>query len=344
MTQKNYRESWREELESAHLYRVLARVEKNERFQRLFHSLGEAALGQAKIWEEKVLQSGASLPNFRPKMRTRIVTILLRSLGPKAILPVLAAMKVRGISVYSETGEAQDSSRPHPERQHWASKAGGNLRAAVFGINDGLVSNTSLILGISGASDNPQIVLTSGIAGLLAGAFSMASGEYISMRSQRDLFEYQIGLERDELEEYPEEEANELALIYEAKGIPAADALKIAQKLIADPEKALDTLAREELGLNPNELGSPWGAAIYSFLSFALGAVLPLLPFLMGIGEKSLWAGMAVSGVSLFLIGALLSLFTGKDATLGGLRMLFVGAMAGAATFWIGKAVGSALR
>jgi len=181
------------------------------------------------------------------------------------------------------------------------------------------------------------------VAGLAAGAFSMAAGEYVSVRSQRELYEYQIVLERDELQQYPEAEAQELALIYAAKGLPRRDATRLARKIIADPEHALDTLAREELGLDPTALGSPWGAATASFLAFAAGALVPLAPFLLNPGPHALPISVGVSAVGLFVIGALLSLFTGKRAGFSGLRMLAIGALAGSVTYALGRAVGVAV-
>jgi VIT1/CCC1 family predicted Fe2+/Mn2+ transporter len=169
----------------------------------------------------------------------------------------------------------------------------------------------------------------------------MASGEYISMKSQREMFEYQIGLERDELAEYPEEEAGELALIYMARGMPESEAHALGKKMIADPEVGLDTLAREELGLNPDELGSPWTAAISSFLAFTVGGAIPLAPYLMGIRDQSLNISIALTGLSLFGIGACLSLFTGRGAFWGGLRMLLIGGGAGLLTFGIGHLMGA---
>jgi vacuolar iron transporter family protein len=212
----------------------------------------------------------------------------------------------------------------------------------VFGVNDGLVSNASLILGVAGAAPQPGMIMLSGVAGLLAGAFSMAAGEYISVRSQREMYEYQIGLERDELAEYPEEEATELALIYEARGIDKLEANRLAAAMVSDPKRGLDALAREELGLNPDELGSPWGAALSSFLSFALGASIPLLPFALQL-EGALIAAISLSAVALFGVGSALSLFTGRQAFLGGVRMLLIGSAAGALTYSIGKALGVSL-
>ncbi|OGA35683.1 MAG: hypothetical protein A3F75_07845 [Betaproteobacteria bacterium RIFCSPLOWO2_12_FULL_64_23] len=228
-------------------------------------------------------------------------------------------------------------------KRHRGVSGGGNLRAAVFGVNDGLVSNASLILGVAGASANNSIILLSGVAGLLAGAFSMAAGEYVSVRSQREMFEHQIGLECDELAQYPEEEAEELALIYAARGLAREDALKLAKAIIADPAQALDTLAREELGLNPEELGSPWGAAIFSFLSFAAGALAPLLPFLALGGDRALPVSIGITALALFAVGAAISLFTGRSALRDGLRMLAIGAAAGGLTYAIGRMLGVSL-
>jgi VIT1/CCC1 family predicted Fe2+/Mn2+ transporter len=182
------------------------------------------------------------------------------------------------------------------------------------------------------------------VAGLLAGALSMAAGEYISMRSQREMFEYQIGLERDELGEYPEEEAEELALIYSTRGMDLEEARRITRALVKNPEAALDALAREELGLNPDDLGSPWGAAIFSFLAFAAGAVLPLVPFLVGLPlGTALVVSAVVAGIALFGVGAALSLFTGRRAFAGGLRMVLIGGGAGAVTWLIGNLLGAAI-
>ena len=187
---------------------------------------------------------------------------------------------------------------------------------------------------------DPAVVLLTGVAGLTAGAFAMATGEFVSVRSQRELFEYQIGLERDELAEYPDAEAQELALIYKAKGLSGGEAERIAKQIVADPEHALDTLAREELGLNPDELGSPWGASIASLLSFAVGAAVPLLPFVFGAGERALPVAAALTAVALFAVGATLSLFTGRAAVASGVRMLVLGGLAAAVTFLVGKLFG----
>jgi VIT1/CCC1 family predicted Fe2+/Mn2+ transporter len=335
--------NWISEKRSAYLYRILSKVESGTPRQTLFQELAKAADDQAEFWAKGIRKSGGQVPEeYRPDMRARIVGHLLTWVGPRAIRTVLAAMKVRGLSVYSggEPGHPKPTNLADVGRRHKGFGGQGNLRAAVFGVNDGLVSNASLIMGVAGASSNNAIILLSGVAGLLAGAFSMAAGEYLSVRSQREMFEYQIGLERDELEEYPQEEAAELALIFEAKGLKPDQAKQLAGTLISDPDRALDMLAREELGLNPDELGSPWGAALFSFSSFTIGAAIPLFPFVFGGLVHNLMISMVLTGIALFAVGATLSLFTGRHSVLGGLRMLLIGGAAGGITYLIGTVLG----
>jgi VIT1/CCC1 family predicted Fe2+/Mn2+ transporter len=342
-------ESWNEEQRSALLYRVCAEAEAGTPRAELFRRMAGEAEAQAAIWRAQLTARGHSPPGpYVPDTRTRLVAALVRRFGPRPLKSVLAAMKVRGMAVYGsvprrDIGHATPIAGSGTELRHRGLGRGGNLRAAVFGVNDGLVSNASLILGIAGASTDARVVLLTGVAGMCAGAFAMAAGEYVSVRSQRELFEYQIGLERDELAQYPEAEAQELALIYTAKGLPAKEASRLATKMVADPEHALDTLAREELGLNPDELGSPWGAAVSSFLSFAGGALLPLLPFMFASGSRALPIAIGITAVSLFGVGALLSLFTGRGALRSGLRMLALGGLAGAVTYGIGLLAGVTL-
>lgn len=334
-------ESWREEQQSAYLYRIIAAVEAHPGRQKLFVRLAEAAEHQAAHWAKLVRAQDIALPSgYRPPLRVRFVAWLIRRLGPAPLLQVLAAMKVRGLSVYSrplydvDHGEAEAGGL---ERRHQRLVGNGSLRAAVFGVNDGLISNTSLIMGVSGAALDNGIVLLTGVAGLLAGAASMAAGEYVSMRSQREMFEYQIALEKEELEAYPREEAAELALIYEARGLDPEESRRLGNTVITNPVRALDTLAREELGLNPDELGSPWAAAGASFAAFGIGAAVPLIPFAfeMQIGGR-LVVTIAFATAGLFVVGALTSLFTGRSAWTSGARMVVVGAIAAAMTYLVG--------
>ena len=335
------RESWQQEMDSVFIYRVIALVEKAPEKHALFKKLAADAEGQAEIWAKKMHAEGQQAPLFAPSLRTRLVATLVRRLGARPVRSVLAAMKVRGMSVFTTvlTGHPLPRSAEEIGQRH-RSAGGGNLRALVFGANDGLVSNAGLILGVVGATGGNgegRAVVISGVAGLLAGAFSMASGEYVSVRSQREMFEHQIAAERDELETYPEAEAAELATIYQARGLSLDDANHMAASIIKNPAYALDALAREELGLDPEHLGSPWGAAGSSFVSFSLGAVIPLLPFLLTRGHPALFGSMAATGVALFAIGAAISLFTGRSAWRGGVRMLLIGAAAAGATFLIGR-------
>lgn len=343
MTDDDYQkdlEAWREEKSSSWLYGVAETAEPDPHRQKLFRDLAGAAEEQAAIVARGM---DPQPPPFSPTIRARLVALLTRALTPERTHLMLASMKVRGVSIYTqpdiESGHIMPTSVTEFGGRHSVGQSG-TLRAGVFGVNDGLISNTCLIFGVAGAIDDAQIVLLTGIAGLLAGAFSMAAGEYISMRSQRELYEYQIAQEREELERYPDEEAEELALIYSARGLPMEEARRITKLMIANPEQALNTLAREELGLNPDELGSPWGAANSSFISFCVGAILPLIPFLLGLGGEALSAAACISAGALFVVGAVLSLFSGRNAFYGGARMLLIGAAAGIATYSIGGLLG----
>jgi len=337
MTDPVERSRWRAEMESAWLYRVVAEREPDPARRATFVALAADAEQQAGHYEH----GGAA---FRPSLRARSVAALVRRLGPRRTRRLLAAMKVRGMSMYDgkHTGHEMPTSTEGIGASHRGRGNGGTLRAAVFGVNDGLVSNASLILGVAGAGAPEAQVLLAGVAGLLAGAFSMAAGEYVSMRSQRELYEHQIGQEREELSRYPLEEAEELALIYAARGVPLDQARDLARALVADPSKALDTLAREELGLNPDDLGSPLGAAASSFAAFASGAFVPLAPFALR-ATFALPLSIALTALGLSTIGAALSLFSGRSAVAGGARMLLIGAAAGSATYAIGQLIGVAV-
>ncbi len=244
-----------------------------------------------------------------------------------------------GVGVARRARSAADIGRR--ETWHRTSARSGTLRAVIFGVSDGLVSNLSLVMGVAGASAaDPSFVVLAGIAGLLAGAFSMAAGEYISMQSQRELFERQIALERAEMEAMPEEEEAELAAAYRAKGFARDEAARIAHRLFQDPDAALDILVREELGLDPDELGSPWGAAIGSMISFAAGATVPVIPFLFGGGQLITVISLAASLAALFAVGAGVSVLTGRGLLFSGLRQLGIGLAAATITFLIGSIIG----
>ncbi len=344
-----YLHNWLEEKGSAYLYLIVAKQEKDPTKKQLFRDLASGAEKQASMWAKEMKKASLPLPSsYRPDFRTRLVGFLLRYFSIQQLRFILSAMKVRGMSIY---GDHQLKHHHHQfvsggaklENRHKGLSTAGNLRAAVFGVNDGLVSNMSLLLGLVGGAANSHVIILSGVAGLLAGACSMAAGEYVSMRSQREFFEFQIALEREELDLYPEEEASELAAIYQARGLPKKEAQELAKHMISNPEKALDTLAKEELGLNPQDLGSPIGAAISSFISFSLGAFIPLFPFLLSANQWNVPLSILLTGITLFFIGATLSLFTNLSAFKGGLRMLSIGASAGCLTYLIGRLVGISL-
>ncbi len=223
---------------------------------------------------------------------------------------------------------------------HVGVDSGGTLRAGIFGINDGLVSNTSLIFGVAGATNDPRVVLIAGSAGLLAGAFSMSAGEWVSMQSQRELFEREIEIEKREIHEDFEGEVLELAEIYMKRGIPRKQAHEIARAVMKDPKSALDVHVREELGLNPDELGSPWKAAGSSFIMFVLGAIIPLMPFFFTSGITAIIIAASLATVALFVVGGALGHFTKRNWALSGLRMLFIGSLAAAVTYGIGTLLG----
>jgi vacuolar iron transporter family protein len=341
-------DSWYHEKESAWLYRQVASAETDPRKSELFSKLAAAAEQQAGSWQAAAARATTAVQrSYTPSLRARIVARLLTRFEPRALRPVLAAMKLRGLSIYSApigaAGHPMPTSLAEVGARH-RSALGGSLRAGVFGVNDGLVSNVSLVLGVAGSGAASGYVLTAGVAGLLAGALSMASGEYVSVRSQREMYEYQIALEREELVEYPEEEAEELALIYNARGVELEQARALSRALLAQPAQALDVLSREELGLNPDELGSPWRAAATSFVAFALGAIVPLLPFLAGATASfATLSSAAITLLALFAVGLGLSLFTGRQALRGALRMVLIGGGAGTISFVVGRAVGVAI-
>jgi VIT1/CCC1 family predicted Fe2+/Mn2+ transporter len=350
--------NWQTELDAAHLYRFLAGREKDPQRASLLREMAETESRHARVMEQGLKAAGVPVPSrHRLSFKISVLKMLARIGGPGAVYPLLHGTEISGVADYASQdartaalapeershartlGQLSRGAGSHPERWH-RSAGGGTLRAAVFGVNDGLVSNMSLVMGFAGASADASFVLLAGLSGLIAGATSMAAGEYVSMKAQRELLERQIELEAAELAVSPEEERAELALIYRGKGLPRAEAETLATHLSEDRDVALDTLVREELGLDPSELGSPQGAAIGSFLAFAVGAILPVLPYFFGASAIHVAISVAIGTVSLFTVGAVLSLFTGRSALFSGGRQLLIGAVAAALTFGLGTVVG----
>jgi VIT1/CCC1 family predicted Fe2+/Mn2+ transporter len=229
---------------------------------------------------------------------------------------------------------------PRPEHHH-RDIQGGAARAAIFGVSDGLVSNVSLILGMAGAaSTRPAIVRLAGLAGLIAGAVSMAAGEYVSMKAQRELFERELDMERREIRRRPFVEQVELADIYEARGVPSDTAMQLASEMMRDPDLALETHAREELGIDPGALGAPVRAALSSFVTFALGALVPLVPWFFSRGTAATVASLVVAGVAAVAVGCLLARFTGRSRMYTASRQLAFSMVPAAITYAIGTAIG----
>jgi vacuolar iron transporter family protein len=353
------------------LYEQLARIERDPERAAAFSRIAANERRHAEIWARRLARAGENVPPFGgPRLRVRMIIALARLFGTDRVADLVQALEgdeeeAYAVQLTPETAAIAADEREHAEiwkrlqspagqKKRRRSKGGadeawhrggqsGTFRAAVFGANDGLVSNLSLVMGVAGAVADNNIIVLAGIAGLLAGAFSMAAGEYISMQSQRELFERQIAIEREEMRVMPDEEQAELAEIFRNKGLEAADAERIAAHLMKDPAKALDTKVREELGLDPDELGSPWGAALSSFAAFSIGAVIPLLPFLLGNGLPALLGALALSFAALFTVGALVSLLTGRSLLFSGGRQVAIGAIAAAVTYAVGTLIGVGL-
>lgn len=243
-------------------------------------------------------------------------------------------------AVGEPAGGSDEAHFPRPE--HHRDIQGGTARAAVFGVSDGLLTNVSLILGVAGASPTSGIVRLAGLAGLVAGAFSMAAGEYISMRAQSELFHRELAVEREELRLNPDLERRELVAVYMRRGVPRATAEDVAEALMRDPEVALEVHSREELGIDPSRTGSPYRAAASSFFSFAIGAVIPLIPWFFASGWGAVIVSVVVGAVAAAAIGAAVGYFSERSILRGALRQLLIAAGAAAVTFGIGRLVGVA--
>ncbi|MBA4383762.1 MAG: rubrerythrin family protein [Anaerolinea sp.] len=354
-----------DECSSALLYQTMAEVEKDPRIAEVYSRISKTETEHAAHWKKQAAEKGFPLDEYHPDWRTRTLVRLGKRFGTNMILPVLQGMEQTGAAGYAQVPgatamQAQEQSHGRLLDQITGSitggmsggvlmqlegrhrSTGGNaLRAAVLGANDGLVSNLSLVMGVAGATLAGKGVLIAGMAGLLAGAISMALGEWLSVQSSRELYAHQIATEAEEIQTSPEEETEELALIYEARGFDKTTARELAEKVLSNQETALDTLAREELGINPDDLGgSAWEAAITSFLLFALGAIIPVAPFLFTSGMPAVFISIGLSTIGLFVLGAVITLFTGRTVLFSGFRMVIFGLIAAAVTFGIGRLIG----
>jgi len=360
-----YLSFYEDEMNSALLYEEVARNEKNPKLAEVYQRLAATERNHAATWRKKLEEAGVSLEPFKPSWRTRTMLWLSRRLGVEAILPSLSNMEMGGSHAYTAQdggGQMAASEQSHARLLRLIGKsmhggleggalaklegrhrtAGGNaLRAAVLGANDGLVSNFSLVMGVAGAAVAGKGILLSGLAGLLAGSISMALGEWISVQSSRELYKRQIEIELEEIEQAPEEEMEELALIYQSRGLDESAARQLAGQIMSNPQNAIDALSRDELGIDPDELGgSAWEAALTSFLLFALGAILPVLPYFFLSGIPAIAASTGLSALGLFVIGAAITLFTGRPVWSSGLRQVAFGLAAAAITYLVGRMLG----
>lgn len=363
---ERYRTNFQKEIDGAALYRTLAEIEKNSQMAKVYGKLASSEEKHAATWRKKLEDLKSPVPAQKPSVRTSILIWLAKRFGSQFVMPTIRNNEKADSNAYEsqpdvEAGRFSADEKSHARLLNMASSttggmSGGNLaqmegrhrggggnalRAAVLGANDGLVSILSLTMGVAGASSSNSAVLVAGLAGLLAGAGSMALGEWLSVQSSRELHEHQIKIEAEEIATNPEEEQEELSLIYQAKGLPEDSASELAARMMADKGSILDTLAREELGVDPEHLGgSAFEAAFTSFLLFTVGAIFPIFPYFFWAGTTAITISLAVSAVGLFIIGAAITLMTGRSIWYSGFRQVIVGVAAAALTYGIGRLIG----
>jgi len=362
-----YEKNFREELDGSALYAALAAAETDPVRKDLFLQLSQAETEHAHFWRDKLSAAGVDTQRFTPSLRMRVLARLAQRFGPRFVLPAIAAAEFADRDKYS--GQPDASALSSDERGHaaviqtaartrggvigtdiakaepWHRRGSGNdLRAAVLGANDGLVSNLCLVMGVAGAGQSPRVILLTGLAGLIAGAVSMALGEWLSVTNSREFARTQIAQEKEELEETPDAERKELALIFQAKGLPREDAQRVATELMRDKSAALDTLAREELGIDPAELGgNPWTAAAFSFAMFTAGAFFPVVPYFLVAGTTGIAWSLALAFAALVAIGLATSLFSGRGPLYSAVRQVAIGAVAAGVTYATGALIGVSL-
>jgi len=355
------------EIDASFLYSRLAANESDEAVANIFHQMSEIEKGHAEAFANKVHIPIENL--MRPSWRAKTMNLIGKVFGYDYVLGALMDTEKSLSNAIISTKERNKEKLTGTETNHvqilWSilekdksisgsqiakfetrhRSVGGNaIRAAVLGGNDGLVSNFSLVMGVAGAAAGQEGILLAGVAGLLAGALSMAMGEWISVKSSQELYENQMAIEMDEIETNPDGEQKELALIYMAKGIPEVQAHTMASDIMKDKTQAHAVLVKEELGINPEELeGSAVEAALYSFFLFTIGAIIPVAPFFFTSGIQAIVLSVVFSALGLFLIGGAITLFTGKNLWFSGFRQVIFGLAAAAVTFGIGKLIGTAI-
>jgi len=374
---ERYQANLRAEQEGALLYQELAKTEQDANLGELYRRMAQTEERHASAWAERLRSAGQTVPAYTPGWRIRMLVWMAKRFGVRSVLPMISTMERSASRDYEAQPEARAAGMPADERSHerifravqsytsagiagpvlarfegrHRNTGGGNaLRAAVLGASDGLTTNLSLVMGVAGANLPGHTILFTGLAGMLAGALSMSIGEWLSVQSARELYTHQIEVERQELAEIPQEEQEELTLIYQAKGVDQETAKQMAARIIAGDgqdgthEAALDTLAREELGIDPKELGgSAWQASITSFILFAVGAAIPVVPFAFGGGWIAVLASLLLGILGLFVVGVGITLTTGASLLKSGGRQVLLGLLAAAITFSLGWLVGGRL-
>jgi vacuolar iron transporter family protein len=367
---RRYRQNLQAEVDSATQYRAMAAAEPDAKLASVYSRLAAVEDRHIAFWQRKLTEAGVPAERPRPSLRSRLLGALARRFGASSVLSTVAAGERADQDGYvgqPETGPTRMTSEEHAharvltaiERSQRGGLTGGSLarlegrhraasgnalRAAVLGANDGLCSNLSLVMGVSGAAVSDHTLLITGLAGLLAGACSMALGEWVSVQSARELAEHEVGIEEQELADDPASEGEELALIYEAKGLSETESKAVSKQMMADPARALDALSREELGIDPAELGgSPVEAAATSFVLFSIGAAVPVVPYLLLAGKVAMIVSVAASALSLFGVGAAIAVLTGRSMLRSGGRQLALGLLAAGVTFGVGRLLGVAV-
>lgn len=356
------------EVDASFLYKILAENEEDPNVKDVLEQMSAIEYGHAEAFMKSKKIDLSLMP--KPSQRAKILKTIGKVFGYDYVLGVVletekslsssvqAARKANNLgSSLSDTAHVSIvknilSKSPNITgaglvrfENHHRSVGGNALRAAVLGGNDGLVSNFSLVMGVAGAMSAQSTVLLAGVSGLLAGALSMALGEWISVKSSQELYENQMELEMEELEHNPEGEKHELALIYQSKGIPKEQAKAMAAEIMKDKTHAHEVLVKEELGINPDDLnGSAMEAAVASFIMFGIGAIIPVIPFFFIGGNEAVLISCLLSAIGLFVIGAAITLFTGKSVWYSGFRQVLFGLAAAAITYGIGSLVGVSLN
>ena len=365
-----WKENWQKEVDGEFLYRRLAGLVDDPNRRKAYEEMADMEKRHAEIWSKYLREHDVILPvSNRPSTRSRLLAWIARRFGPMAINNLLASEEVRDMGDYHEQSKLDTSSAlkqviadeatharalqslksgkkaqvGEPEIWHRGASAGGLLRDIVYGFNDGLTANFGLVMGIVGAETTNEIILLAGWAGTIADALSMASSGFLAAKSEQEVREHHLALEKMEIEMMPEEEEHELKLMYQAKGLDAETAGLIAKKLMEDPNIALAQLAREELGLDPETPPDALQEGITTGIATAIGAAIPIVPFMFFDRETAIWTSVIFSMLAHFGVGASRALFTGRPALRSGFEMFLVGMGVALFTFLLGKLFGVAI-